>query len=148
WLNFSDTSPGEKEITATISSLSGGFEPDTGDDHVWVLRPTFNPQVAVRVYGMVWAASDNRDGSQIGSAAPWSDFMGRQEYVQNVFPVTILSIVPLPGSGRAAPNPQPFSNITGARKWADQELANLPANSKLNILNNWSDLDGYAANSR
>lgn len=97
---------------------------------------------------MVWAASDSSDGSHIGPAAPWSDFYGHQEYVQNVFPVTNFSIVPLPGAGRAAPNPQPFTNVTGARTWADQELANLPANSKLNMLNNWSDLDGYAAGSR
>jgi hypothetical protein len=148
WLKYGDTTPGAKELNATISSVSGGFESDTGDDHVWTLGPTFNPRLAVDVYGMVWAASDNSDGSHVGPAAPWSDFYGHQEYVQNVFPITNFSIVPLPGIGRAAPNPQPFTNLTGARTWADQELANLPANSKLNILNNWSDLDGYAAGSR
>jgi hypothetical protein len=148
WLDYGDTTPGQKDLTGTISSVTGGFESDTGDDHVWKLSPTFNPRLAVSVYGMVWAASDNSDGSVIGPAAPWSDFVGHQEYVRNVFPVTSFSVVPLPGIGRAAPNPQPFTNLTGARTWADQELANLPANSKLNILNNWSDLNGYAANSR
>jgi len=148
WLDYLDTTPGQKDLTATISSISGGFEPDTGDDHVWKLSPTFNPRVAVNVYGMVWAASDSSDGSHIGPAAPWSDFYGHKAYVENVFPVTSFSILPLPGIGQAAPNPQPFNNLTGARSWADQELANLPANSKLNMLNNWSDLNGYAANSR
>ncbi len=86
WLDYGDTTPGQKDLTATISSVGGGFESDTGDDHVRKLSATFNPRLGVRVYGMVWAASDNSDSiSVIGPAAPWSDFYGHQEYVENVF---------------------------------------------------------------
>jgi hypothetical protein len=117
WLNYGDTQRGVRELKATISSLSGGFQTDTGDDHVWTHNAVFNSEAYLNVYGLVWAATndDKKDGTLRGPSAPWSDFYGHQQYVNNVFPVTEFAILPLPGIGTAPPNPQPFGNQTDAR---------------------------------
>ncbi len=137
-LNYQDTTPGERELYATIYSLSTGPEPNPSPDHVWTLDPTFSPPVYVSVYGVVWACLNSNDnGCIVGPAAPWSDYAAHQAYVANAHPVSDFVVAPIPGIGTLPPNPQPFSNLTEARAWACQELANLPSGSILNELDNW-----------
>jgi hypothetical protein len=124
WLNIGDTQARTVELYATIYSVSGP-EPNPSQDHYWTLDLTFNAPVYASVYGVVWACSDSSDnGCIVGPAAPWSDYVAHQRYVSNVYPVTDFAVLPIPGIGTAPPNPQPFANLTQARTWACNEVAN------------------------
>jgi hypothetical protein len=130
-----DTFTGTRTFTVRV------FEVGTASPRVETLVTpwTFHPVVYNHAYGVVWAVTNNNDGmnAPIGPAAPWSDYAGHVDYVRNVSPVTDFAVVPLPGIGYVAPNPQNFGNLTESRNWADQMRANLPAGSKVNLLDNW-----------
>ena len=140
-----DTYPGYKTLEARVFEVGGANPPRSETlTQVW----TFHPPVYDSSYGVVWAVknTDDNGGESIGPAAPWSDFAVHVAFAQNVYPVSGYGVVPLPGAGYAAPSPQPFNNLTESRTWASQMLANLPAGSKINLLDNWDTggLHGYA----
>jgi hypothetical protein len=112
------------------------------------LQVNFSQRIDLHIYGVVWAVTNTSDGqgAPLGSAAPWSDFEGHRRFVENVYPVSSLTIHPLPGIGAQAPNPQPFGNLTESRAWATNKLNELPSGSILNLLDNWDTggIHGYA----
>jgi hypothetical protein len=142
-LDRTDTYPGDRTLEARVFE-AGATPPGQTFTQNW----RFHPPVYASSYGVVWAVTNRADnsGAPIGPAAPWSDFAAHLAFVQNVYPVTGYTIVPLPGVGYAPPNPQPFNNLTESRTWASQMLANLPAGSRINLLDNWDTggLHGYA----
>jgi hypothetical protein len=140
-----DTYPGDRILEVRVFEVGGGSPPRTETlTQVW----TFHPPVYDSSYGVVWSVTNDDDQSHapLGPAAPWSDFAAHVAYAQNTFPVTGYSIVPLPGVGRAPPNPQTFHNLIESRVWASEMLAKLPPGSKINLLDNWDTggLHGYA----
>ncbi|MBI3866998.1 MAG: hypothetical protein HY299_00570 [Verrucomicrobia bacterium] len=139
--------PGSREFTASVFVA--------GDEANAQLRSAtinFSQRIDLHVYGLVWSVKDNNDGqgAPLGPAAPWSDYEGNRRYVENVFPVSSLTIDPIPGVGTVAPNPQTFGNLVESREWADKKLGDLPPNSIIAILDNWDThgLNGYAAGKR
>ena len=110
---------------------------------------TFFPAVSKSAYGVLFAETEidhDHEEVPVSPVAPWSDFEGHRRFVESAYPVTHFGIQPLPGIGKAAPNPQPFTTITGANTWAFAMLANLPAGSKMYVLEPWATpgVHGYA----
>jgi hypothetical protein len=99
----------------------------------------FTRRFDLHIFGVVWAATNYTDNTYDyrGPAAPWSDFEGHRLYVSNIYPVSSFSIDPIPGIGTQPPNPQSFGNLTESRAWATKKLAELPAGSIINLLDNW-----------
>ena len=126
--------PGSREFTASV--FQAGAEANAKLRSATV---NFSQRIDLHVYGLAWSVTDNNDGqgAPLGPAAPWSDYEGNRRYVENVFPVSSLTIDPIPGIGTVAPNPQPFGNLVGSRVWADNKLAELAPNSIIAILDNW-----------
>lgn len=155
------TAPGRRTMTAFVARVSdlqqGPAEPKGPGSHPLPIRPgprpvrlhpseavrefwpTFGERVDLHTYGLVWAVIDQDDNQNepIGPAAPWSDFEAHRQYVENVYPVSTLTIDPIPGIGTNPPSPQPFTNLLGSRMWAQAEVQNLPSGSRITILDNW-----------
>jgi|GEM_PF-2802274 hypothetical protein len=132
------TSPGLRDLRVTVSNPLNLQTPPSGSQ-IKSMRLQFSERIDLVVYGVVWSVKNNNDGqgAPIGPAAPWSDFEGHRRYVENVYPVSTLTIQPVPGIGTQAPKPQPFGNLSESRAWATQKLQDLPARAILNLLDNW-----------
>ena len=136
------TAPGEQRLALRVFHVSDETQAETR-----IITVRFSPRIDLHVYGVVWSVKNKDDGqgAPLGPAAPWSDWELHRRYVEHVYPVTTLTIDPIPGIGTMAPNPQTFGNLLGSRAWATEKLNDLPSGSIIALLDNWDTggLHGY-----
>ncbi len=87
-------SAGSREVKVILFDPTQGPVADPQSNQVMTLECTFRPRLDLHVYGVVWAVTNTNDGqgAPIGPAAPWSDFEEHRRYVENVYPVSTLTI--------------------------------------------------------
>ena len=139
------TTEGTRTFEAQVFAVGSGRENPPHPDHLRTLTATFDPRIDLHVYGLIWVATNHDDSpgyDYTGVAPPWSDFEGHRRVVENILPVSSLSIDPLPGVGARAPDPQPFGNLSEARAWAQQKLTEFPEGAIIYMLQNW-DWGGF-----
>jgi hypothetical protein len=138
------TTPGSHEVSIFVYPVVDNpppLPPPLPNEHFRIFSLGFSRRLDLNVYGVVWECTDSSDSptyNTVSPAAPWSDFEDHRRFVENVFPVASFTIEEIPGIGKAAPSPQPFTNFTGSQKWAEAKLSDLPRQSIINLLDNWN----------
>jgi hypothetical protein len=163
---------GGGSLIATIFSPTTGPEanPPTGQfPHILSQSVVFSERIDFHVIGCVWTCNDNSDGSFTAkqwanpspnlkkTPAPWTDYEIHRRYIENLFPVSTLTIDPFQGNSTSV-----FSgNQSDARDWAQAQFGlptppsveppspnftplrfpnptpTVPSYSILNMLDNW-----------
>jgi len=101
-LDIDQTAPGIRELQVHISSLSGRAETNSSNNDM-TQRVTFEPDRYMTMWGYTYSNRNNApsctESAPNGVTPPFSDFEAHRQYVENVYPVSSITIIPVPGSG-------------------------------------------------
>jgi hypothetical protein len=136
-LNRDETAPGARELTVRIFGAAGRPETNAADN-VQTLRVNFGPERHVTLWGYTYGNRNNGDtctgGAPNDYVPPFSNFDAHRQYLENTYPVSSITIVPLPGSGLTFDNNDYGENRCGAMQRAGEALtrivAGMPAGSE------------------
>lgn len=95
-LELAQTAAGDRDFSVDVFTVSRRAESTTANNRLTVRR-RFGEAIHRSLYGIAYGYSRNPDGTST-PAAPFSDFTAHRTYVENVLPLSSLSIVPLPGN--------------------------------------------------
>ena len=136
-LNRDETAPGARELTVRIFGAAGRPETNAADN-MQTLRINFGPERHVTMWGYTYGNRNNAAMCTGGAAndyvPPFSNFNAHRQYLENAYPVSSVTIVPLPGSGLTFDNDAYGDNPCGAINRASEALrrivAGMPAGSE------------------
>ncbi|MFN0171175.1 MAG: hypothetical protein ACKV22_32565 [Bryobacteraceae bacterium] len=102
-----DTRPGTRLLTVNLIGPYGREEADLSNNVASVMV-TFQNPIHLTVYGMAYRNEDNPSSCSYGAVADPA-VMGRlgmadTAFLQNTYPVSTYTVVPLPGNGRSFDN--------------------------------------------
>jgi hypothetical protein len=127
-LDRTETATGTRDLTVRIFGPSGRPETNTSDN-VRTLRANFGPERHLTIFGFTYG-NRNNDAACMGGAAndyvpPFSNFETHRQYFENVYPVSSVTMVPVPGSGMTFDNNAYGDNPCGGMQRAGEALTRI-----------------------
>lgn len=124
-LNPADTAPGERSLTVRIFGPVGRPETRVADNTM-TKRLAFGPPRSITIWGYTFGnrnnAADCMGGAPNDYVPPFSNFDVHRQYVENTYPVSAVTIVPLPGTGMTFDNTAYEDMPCGAARRAGDAL--------------------------
>lgn len=129
-LNRDETAPGARDLTVRIFGAAGRPETNSADN-VRTQRVNFGPSRHITLWGYTYGNRNNGD-TCAGAAPndyvpPFSNFDAHRQYLENAYPVSSITIVPLPGSGQTFDNNAYGENPCGSSQRAGEALTRIVA---------------------
>lgn len=138
-LRGADTAPGTRTVVISIGSSSGRPEA-LGSNNTLTRTLTFAPPLRMTVYGMPYGNINNGPGcdpafAPNGYIPPFSNFEPHRLYMENLFPLSQLTILPLPGNPRRTFDNTNCNAPTLAHDWMARYMADaFPAGGRYGYL--------------
>jgi hypothetical protein len=110
-LNRDETAPGGRDLTVRISGISGRPETSAADNQL-TIHVNFGPERYLTMLGYTYGNRNNSALCRDAGAAPddyvppFSNFEVHRQYLENAYPVSSITIVPMLGSGQTFDNNQ------------------------------------------
>lgn len=149
-LNPSATAPGQRDLQIQIRSRSGRPE-NYLPDNEFTQRVTFGPARELQIYGFTYANTNNGStcsgASPNGVTPPFRAFEPHRQFMENVYPVSTLNIVPLPGNPQRSFDNSDCQAYLRAHGWLGGMVSALPdANVRADLLMPEDTMAGWCCN--
>lgn len=153
-LDRDETATGTRDLTVRISGPAGRPETNT-TDNVRTQSVTFGPARHLTLWGFTYGNRNNgpmcMGGAPNDYVPPFSNFETHRQYMENVYPVSSITILPVPGSGMTFDNNAYGDTPCGGMQRASEALTRIvsamPAGSeRVYFLRPTQGSDGWCCN--